>query len=82
MIEHEVYYQVTGWSWVGLIYFFGVLITSMYAVFTMDDLTFSKKKKFSWSAWVIALILTAFSWFGFVALLKFGDKNSNNYDRH
>ena len=54
----------------------------MAAVFTMDELTFSKRKKFSWSAWVIALILTAFSWFGLIAIIKFGDKNSNNYGRY
>ena len=81
-MEYEAYYQIHGWGWVWLVYFFGLLITFMAAVFTMNDLTFSKRKKFSWSAWVIALILTAFSWFGLIAIIKFGDKNSNNYGRY
>ena len=79
MGDYQAYYQIHGWGWFWLVYFFGLLITFMAAVLTMDDITFSKKKKFSWSAVVVALIFTAFSWFGLIALIKFGDKNSPKY---
>jgi hypothetical protein len=81
-MEQEAYYQIHGWGWLWFAYFLGILVTFMYAVFTMDDITFSKKKKFSWSAMLIALIFTAFSWFGFAALMKFDKKNYDKYNRN
>lgn len=78
MVDYQAY-QIHGWGWFWLVYFFGLLITFMAAVLTMDDITFSKKKKFSWSAVIVALIFTAFSWFGLIALIKFGDRNPPKY---
>jgi len=80
-MEQQAYYQLTGWGWVGLLYFFGVLITFMYAMFTMDDLIYSKRKKFSWGALLIVLFFAAFSWFGFVAISKFDNKHNRDIFR-
>jgi len=80
MIEQQAYYQIHGWGWVWLIYFFGVLIAFCASVFLFDDLTYSKRKKFTWSAMVFAIILAAFSWIGLIAMIKFDNKhNGNNY---
>lgn len=74
MIE-TAYQSPTLWNWIFLIYFFGVMATFVYALIAMDDIVFSKRKKFSWSAMGLVLFFAIFSWFGFVALMKFESKN-------
>ncbi|MBN1183449.1 MAG: hypothetical protein JXB49_14245 [Bacteroidales bacterium] len=83
MIEdyNSAYQQPTFWSWVFLIYFFGVIATCLYAIVTMDDLSFSKGKKFNWSSMLMVIFLSAFSWFGFTALIKFDTKHPTNDKR-
>lgn len=81
MIEQGAQYAtLSTWGWIGTIYFFGVLIAFCASVFLFDDLTYSKRKKFTWSAMVFAIILAAFSWIGLIAMIKFDNKhNGNNY---
>ena len=73
----EPYYTINGWGWVFIIYFFGTLISFMVSIFTIDDFTFSKKKKFSWGAFFLILLFAAFSWFGLIAMIKFDNKHNN-----
>jgi hypothetical protein len=83
MIEQTAeYVTLTTWGWIGMVYFFGVIASFCVSIFTMDGLTFSKKKKFSWGALVIVLFFTAFSWIGLIAMIKFDDKHNGNSFRY
>jgi len=77
----EPYYDLTTGGWLGLIYFFGVLIAFMMSVFVLDDFAFSKKKKFSWGAFILIIFFSAFSWFGLIAMIKFDSKHNNTSGR-
>ena len=76
MVEQEVYGTVTGWGWLFMVYFFGVMVAFVTSVITMDDFFFSKKKKFSWFGLILVLFFTAFSWFGFIAIIKFDGRHN------
>lgn len=69
------YSQVGVWNWIFLAYFFGVMATFVLALVSIDDISYAKGKKFSWSAFTIVIIFALFSWFGFLALVKFESKH-------
>jgi hypothetical protein len=57
------------WAWVGFIYLFGVL-TTLTISFTIFE-----RRKFRFIDLVMTLFIAAFSWFGFIALIKSGDRH-------
>jgi hypothetical protein len=83
MVEQELgYATMTSWGWVFMIYFFGVLLAFCVSVFTFDDLTFSKRKKFTLGAMLLAIFFALFSWFGLIALIKFDNKHNGDKFRY
>ncbi len=70
-MEQQQSFGAMLWAWGGMIYIFGVL-TTLVISFTMFE-----RRRIRIIDIIMSIIIAAFSWFGFFALIKGEDKLYN-----